>query len=433
MKIKKPNNPFLAALPKRLTKKQFFEKFTSLPDFGRKKVSKMKAAQRHELLDDILLEYREPFDIHWHIYSKIDDCLRIGYKARPTDHFLPRIDLIEQWRQNKGNKDWTPPKNLIRHIPSCSLIGISGVGKSTSVDECLNLVPQTIYHEDLNKIQILYLKVTCPSKGSTKGLCLEIIRQIDRIAGTDYNSIYDKTSLTEYNLISAISSLVHNHALGLLVVDEIQHLKVAKGEGPETLLNFLKVINEIVAVPIFYVGTAEALKILNANLQIGRRSKGIGRILWDRFDEDSSDWSGMVDSLWDMQVLPSKNEITEEIRSVYYDETQGITDFLITLHICVQKWAIEKRIRKVTPDLIREVAREEFAGLQNMLKALRSKDYDEIKKYPDMYIDPVLMEEYRKKTKTQFDLDKPEIEELISLIKNLIKNWLTRILKSTRH
>lgn len=416
MKNKKAN-PFLQALPKRLTKRQFFKQFINLPEFNQKQIRKMSINEKNELLDDILLEYREPFDIHWHIYSKTEDCLRIGYKARPAELFLPAIDLIEEWRVNKGNKNRKSSKPIIKHIPSCSLIGISGVGKSTAVDECLNICPQTIFHEDLNMTQVVYLKVTCPSKGSSKGLCMEIIRQMDKVANTSYTAMYDKSNLTEYNLIAAISTLVHNHALGLLVVDEIQQLKVAKGEGQETLLNFLKVINEIVAVPIFYIGTSQALRVLNANFQIARRSKGIGRILWDRFSEESGDWNGMVDSLWEMQVISTKNKLTEEIRFVYYDETQGITDLLLTLHICIQKWVLENKIRKITPEFIRSVAHEEFAGLQDMIKALRSKDYDEIKKYPDIYMDPAMMADYEERTKATFELDESDVEKLIELIK----------------
>src|SRR5690242_20639193 len=274
LKNTKPNR-FLNALPKRFTKRQFFKQLICLPEFNRTEIRKMSFDEKNELLDDILLGYREPFDIHWHIYGKIADCLRIGYKARPEELFLPTIDLIEEWRVTKGNKNLRLSKPLVKHIPSCSLIGISGVGKSTAVDECLNLFPQIIFHKDINKIQVAYLKVTTPSKGSSKGLCMEIIRQMDEVAKTSYTAMYDKSNLTEYNLIAAISTLVHNHALGLLVVDEVQHLKVAKGQGSETF-NFLKVVNEIVAVPIFYIGTSQALRVLNANFQIGRRSKGIG-------------------------------------------------------------------------------------------------------------------------------------------------------------
>src|SRR5688572_30094577 len=95
------SNIFLKALPKKLTKAKFFEKFTRLPDFSSKRISKMKPSDRYELLDDILLEYREPFNIHWHIYNKLDDCFRIGYKARPEELFLNRLELIEDWKLNK--------------------------------------------------------------------------------------------------------------------------------------------------------------------------------------------------------------------------------------------------------------------------------------------------------------------------------------------
>ena len=69
------------------------------------------------------------------------------------------------------------------------------MGKSTAVEEILQLYPQVINHshyhaQDLTLRQIVWLKLDCPFDGSIKGLCLNFFQALDDLLQTDYYQNY---------------------------------------------------------------------------------------------------------------------------------------------------------------------------------------------------------------------------------------------------
>lgn len=86
--------------------------------------------------------------------------------------------------------------------------------------------------------QIVWLKLDCPHDGSIKGLCFQFFEAIDRALGTDYFPRYTKSRYTVDVLMVLMTQLVNLYQIGILVIDEIQHLSLAKGGGSEKMLNF---------------------------------------------------------------------------------------------------------------------------------------------------------------------------------------------------
>lgn len=88
----------------------------------------------------------------------------------------------------EGNYEF---KNHILSKPSASgltIIGTSGVDKSTSVEKILSLYPQTIVHSDYKgkafpHYQLTWLKLDCPFDGSLKGLCNNFFLAFDHLLG----------------------------------------------------------------------------------------------------------------------------------------------------------------------------------------------------------------------------------------------------------
>jgi hypothetical protein len=72
------------------------------------------------------------------------------------------------------------------------------------------------------------------------------------------------------------------HALGLLVVDEIQHVSVAKSGGAEKLLNFFVQLTNEVGVPIIMIGTFKAMGVLCSEFRQIRRGCSQGDMIWTR-------------------------------------------------------------------------------------------------------------------------------------------------------
>ena len=69
-----------------------------------------------------------------------------------------------------------------------TIIGVSGVGKSTAVEKILSLYPQRIVHTKYRErplafTQLVWLKLDCPHDGSLKQLCYQFFYALDLAAG----------------------------------------------------------------------------------------------------------------------------------------------------------------------------------------------------------------------------------------------------------
>ena len=258
------------------------------------------------------------------------------------------------------------------------MIGMSGVGKTTAVDRILSMYPQYITHTKYkNKPfcmkQIVWMKLDCPFDGSIKGLCLNFFSELDRVLGSDYAENFISQRYTVDTLLVKMSHLASTHGLGILVIDEIQHLSHAKSGGSEKMLNFF----------VTLVNTIE--------FRQARRGSGQGDLIWERMKNDES-WDIMLRSMWKYQWTKVKCQLTDEIKDALYDETQGIIDLAVKLYGISQLKAIFDGSETITVQSIHESAKENLKLVQPMIAALRSGDMREIMKYED--IRPISLDEY---------------------------------------
>ncbi len=342
-----------------------------------------------------LPDYFQPLDIHIELEQKISRLIRRGYIARnPLEgSFNLRLrqisNLLEQARQKNG----LPIKTTVKVNSTASgptLIGISGMGKSTALERILRLYPQVILHGDhkgvpLNFYQIVWLKVDCPHAGSLKGLCGDFFKGIDDLLGTDYHDTFSGRRYTEDVMLAQMCLIAVRHGLGILVIDELQNLSLAKSGGAEKAMNFfVKLVNNI-GVPVMRVGTSKALSVLQADFRLARRSIGIS---WDRFQvkngRDKELWDLLIEELFSYQWTSGDATFSDDFNEVLYDESQGITDIAIKLYMMAQWRAIAFSQEAITPDDIRIIAAENLKMVQPMLHALRTNNQKLIQKYGDI-------------------------------------------------
>ena len=82
-------------------------------------------------------------------------------------------------------------------------------------------------------------------------------------------------------MLALMSQIANAHALGLLVIDEIQHLSRSRSGGSQEMLNFFVTMVNIIGVPVMLIGTPKAREIFEADLRSARRGAGFGAIFWD--------------------------------------------------------------------------------------------------------------------------------------------------------
>ena len=344
-----------------------------------------------------LFRYFQPIDIHIDIEKRVSRAIRQGYisKNPATPRYASKLVQGAEAIANSGT-DWHKAYNPYSTALSFAMIGMSGVGKTTAIERVLSLYPQRILHTQYNGepmflTQMVWVKIDCPFDASLKGLCLGFFAYIDRILGTDYSRKFAVNRMTVDSALPRMAQIVTTHCVGLLIIDEIQHLSQAKSGGKEKMLNFFVTLVNTVGVPVVLIGTSKALPILQSEFRQARRSSGQGDLIWERMRNDIS-WEIMVRAMWKNQWTHKHTPLTDELKNALYDESQGILDIAIKLYAFAQAKAIGDGTEEVTVTAIREAAAVKLRLLKDYLDAIRSGDVKKMAQYED--IKPITVEDY---------------------------------------
>jgi hypothetical protein len=229
------------------------------------------------------------------------------------------------------------------------------------------------------------VKLTCPHDGSIKGLCLDFFREVDGVLGTHhYRDYAGEGHRTVDELIPAICRVAWIHCLGLFVIDEIQHLNQAKSGGAEKMLNFFLQLMNTLGLPVVLIGTYGAMEILRRELRHIRRSCGQGDLVWDHMANDDV-WRLFTESLWRYQYTKLQVPLSQELIDVLHEESAGIIDFAVKLFLLAQVRAISTGVEKLTPAILRSVAKDSLRLAQPALRAIRTGDMRAVATMTDLH------------------------------------------------
>ena len=345
-----------------------------------------------------LFRYFQPLKEHIDIEQRFSRCIRQGYLSR--NPLSPEYvkSLVHGYEAIQTRKNYAQLNSFWPTASGFTIIGLSGVGKTSAVTNILNLYPQVIEHSNYRDTplvlkQVVWLKLDCPHDGSVKGLCMEFFEAIDRAVGTDYFETYCKYRTATIDILMIrMAQAARLHCVGVLVIDEIQHLSLAKSGGSEKMLNFFVTLVNTIGVPVVLIGTSKAKPILQGDFRQARRSSGQqGDLIWDRMKNDAS-WDIFVSSMWENQWTKNVVPLTDDLKDALYNESQGIVDIAVKLYAMVQTRAIALGIEIFEPSDFRTVASECLELVKPMLEALRSGNKKKIEAYSDIM--PVNVDDY---------------------------------------
>ncbi|WP_413539481.1 ATP-binding protein [Aerococcus viridans] len=402
-------NPFIEALPPILSEDDVMDRFMVTPRITNE--DKQSATNiRYHVLKRIK-NFIQPLPIHFEVERRLSTLIRRGYLARnPLDKtFLERIRVLHQLRENEedAHKYIDERLNYIRSTAdSLSIIGISGIGKTTAIERLLLMYPQVIKHEkyeeqSFNRTQIVWLKIDCPYDGSLSTLCKSFFKAIDDLLGTRYLEKFGYLNRVTSTMLLHMTSLASMYGIGVLVIDEIQHLLHAKNDQEE-MLNFFVTLSNTVGIPTVLIGTSKAQQLFKGNFRQARRAASEGSIIWDRMSEDSEEWEFFLETLWELQCLKTYSELTEDVKKTFYSECQGITSVAVNLFILAQERALydeSNEEERLNVGVLKKTAKEDMKIIQPMLNAIRKNDFRAMYKYEDIMINlDELMQSHKQST-----------------------------------
>lgn len=387
------NNALIEALPPILTDENTFYAIENSPIYSENERNKNALSRLHAIyrLEDYVL----PLPKYFEIENKISISIRRGYVHKKILSINHKNGLrMTSQLINSTEKDIKNYKDVIitsySNSPQSagfSIIGMSGAGKSTAVDNILATYPQSIVHTECEDgiclfKQVPWLKIDCSYNGNIKGLCQKFFANVDKALGTNYLQKFGRISFSIDKMIIGIAHVAQIHALGLLVIDEIQHLRCSKQED-ETALNFFVSMMNEVKLPILYVGTYKAIEKLSKDFRHARRSTGIGIVELSNMKNDDT-WNMFIEDLWQYQWVKNKKKLTQEIKDLMYFHTMGITDRVVKLFMAVQAEAIKSETEEIIVKLIEKVSNEKFALTKKMIDGLRTENKAVLIEYEDL-------------------------------------------------
>jgi len=381
-------HPLINALPPMNSPKDTAELIRRIPIVSPEEVALPAHIRRHAMLR-IMDGFLYPTRAHLHLEQTISSMIRQGYLSRNIankcyQETLNRVEkLTSDVRRNAGNEALVS-----------SVIGCSGAGKSTAVEAVLAGYPQVIMHPDYQHVQIVWLKVECPHDASVKSLCINFFRALDEALDNNgqYEKQYVKPRANTEMLLGDFARIAALHSIGLLVIDEIQHLERSRSsQVSDRILRFFVQLTNTIKLPILFIGTPKAYELFSPSMRSARRASQFGSINWHRFNTTDrtgkgSDWDRFFSKLWSLQWFKTPQPLSDEIKYLFWDYSQGIAHVAVTLFYLCQTRAVTVGKELISRELVETVFNEELHMIKPMIRALQSGRDTEIQKYDDLEI-----------------------------------------------
>lgn len=375
-------NPLIECLPKILSDVDVVRRIGHLPprpDEAERALDPKLRGHGINRMKDVVV----PFHIHLRLEDLLSQLIRYGYTGRNPLHASTVRHRLPSSAEIKGHGFMSTAETL-------TLIGLSGMGKTTALNSIAKLYPQVISHSKYKRqifieTQVVWLKIDCPHDGSLGGFCAAFFSSLDDALGIEKYSGRAATGRSISVMLQKISQLCKAYFIGVLIIDEMQHLCSSRGgKDREKLLNFFVQLSNDAGIPLVYVGTNAMLPLFSGVVRNARRAAGMGPIAFDRFPEGDPYWAHLVSQLWAYDWTKTPIPLTGELLSKIYDLTQGDTDFLVKLLQLAQRHAIWENTDSITPALLQEVYDDQMAILHKPIEALRSGDPLQIADFEDL-------------------------------------------------
>lgn len=326
------------------------EKMTYLPEYS-DEMRKLSASERLMLLNNLYQIYI-PSKMSVEIYCKMYLSMMQSIQKKTSKNAI---------RQRNTNFHNGSANGIIGGSDSFTIIGCSGIGKSSAISASMRLIGDDIIELDKPFMRVIpILTVQCPFDCSVKSLLLSILKEVDVRLGTKYYIEACKVRTTTDYLIASVSQCCLNN-IGLLVVDEIQNVILQK--TGRNLVGCLTQLINCSGISIAMVGTPEAEVYFIKEMQLARRALGL-KYEAVKFDDYFVDFCNTV---FHYQYVKEKTEITDGIIEWLYEHSAGVISVVISLLHDAQEISIIQGIEKLDLETLEIAYSERMKMLHSYL------------------------------------------------------------------
>lgn len=317
------------------------------------------ATERLIALQDIYNLY-VPSSMGREIYTKLYLSLIRSLQKKQT------IIAIRQASENSRRIRQQGFESIIGGADSFTIIGSSGIGKTSAISRASSIVLETPTLEVEDTKILTCLNVQCPADTSVKGLLLEILRKADEILESRYYSEALRAKSTIDVLIGTVSQVALNH-LGLIVIDEIQNVVTSK--NGKTIIGTLTQLINNSGVSIVMVGTPSCEEFFTSEMVLARRSVGLSYSEMCYGEE----YIGFIKFLLKYNYTQTPVEMSEAIFMWLYSHTGGNRALTVQLVHDSQEIAIMSGSERLDIASLNQAFEQRMTLLHDYIKPDRQK------------------------------------------------------------
>jgi hypothetical protein len=318
-------NPLIEALPPKKGWEELMEDFGNYPDYAEHIAEDPDPLVREEYLNRIR-ELRQPLYEYYECFRSVERAIKNGYAAKnpfsaTTQQYLNY--LVDERPDIEPGTGYFQPKG-----EGITLVGESGVGKTSMIEQILGYFPSVIKHDSYHgkvmelRKQVVWVKVDCAHNSSVRDLCEEILASLDLALEREKT----KPAGTIGTLVRQIERSIKSAFLGILVIDEMQNLVFKRTGGEHNLLNFLHNLVNKLGVPIFFCANPPFSATLSLSLKGARRAESGGYYVMKPLQRNSESWQAFITQLWKYQWTNTFTELTDELNSKLHELSVGNLD-----------------------------------------------------------------------------------------------------------
>lgn len=350
-------NPFLEPIEQHLNTNDLEKRLSNWPLAGLD-VAHLSMQSRFDLLDRMQEQMFEPTLTAIDTTTRLFRMIRRGYIGRDPTQIPNRVQGMAIARfAGKDLRDlpWFPMS-----AKGMRISGVTGLGKTYEVLRALKLLPQVIRHghsqaaDWTHMTQVTWLYVAMSHDGSLGGLLLQILVALDRETGTDYSRDRSLTNLSNEKLAVHVGIILHNHGVGVLVIDEIQGRNFSGGaRGGLAATFFLRLLN--FGIPLVLMGNPLGMDALDRFSQDMRRTGSGGSIEMHPMAVDDYDFTDVLaPAMWRYNVMPKRSPIDDKEGKILFHYCGGIRDYAARICVSAQRLALDLGEQFITEAHLKE-------------------------------------------------------------------------------
>ena len=264
------------------------------------------------------------------IYSKMYLALVRSLEKKQTK------EATEQYYKNLEVMKGKPFSGIVSGADSFTILGESGVGKTSAISRAIDLIGGNQVIEISNPYTkiIPCLKVETPHDSSVKGMLFETLRQIDLHLGTQYYVQAIRYHATVDMLVGSVSQALINH-VGVLVLDEVQHVLNNHLNAPKLIGALTQLINSS-GITICMVGMPICADFFKQEQHLARRSLGVQYSVMNYNEE----FYRFCSTLFRYQYVKNKTNIDDATVYWLFHHSNGNPSVVVSLIAMAQELSI---------------------------------------------------------------------------------------------